>query len=509
MPRSYLKYIPVVMLVACLSGGPAAFGATRLGLHVTQEELNIWRQRMTDNVNGMNGFTFQSIYQNRILADANLFRSQSHPGGDGFWIGYTGPGCLWLDPNNEEANEPHGARFWRGNGADLGRSAFVYLLTGDTSYADPVKAELLNEIVQPGADWTNINKFCSNQDPPSGFLTMTPFEYVPWLYRLMLGYDYLNAGGYTGFTALQKQQIENWFIGAAVYFHATEIKGYSYGCYLGIFNQPQDLSPIFVASPCNDPTLLLYFNGPILAFGTQWFYNQGTPALLLNAAVGALTNNASYKLYAKQAVTAFLTVGLMDNGAFTDFSRWDDCRPECPGSMWGHGGGAYGGLTVAIDLLARTGDTSLYTLTTPTQAFNTAGATVGWQTMINLWAQMANKTVLFYGTTNPADLTFNRLLSWDTDAGTNTGNYYDFTSMAANLFYNNATIRTAMTRTSIGANTTQSPGGCNDAQYGGCFSGVIGWWPDLPFMYGDMEGRVNPFVLGGGPAAPPVLRLVR
>jgi hypothetical protein len=52
-----------------------AHAATRLGLHVTQEELNIWRQRRTDNVNTINGFTYQNVYTNRILADANMFKS--------------------------------------------------------------------------------------------------------------------------------------------------------------------------------------------------------------------------------------------------------------------------------------------------------------------------------------------------------------------------------------------------------------------------------------------------
>jgi hypothetical protein len=45
-----------------------AHAATRLGLHVTQEELNIWRQRMTDNVNGVNGYSFQSIWPSENIA---------------------------------------------------------------------------------------------------------------------------------------------------------------------------------------------------------------------------------------------------------------------------------------------------------------------------------------------------------------------------------------------------------------------------------------------------------
>jgi hypothetical protein len=90
-----LILIMVVMLYPVLPPEPReAHAATRLGLHVTQEELNIWRQRRNDNANGIGGTTFQSMYQNRILPDANNFRGQSHPGGDGFWAGYTGGGCV-------------------------------------------------------------------------------------------------------------------------------------------------------------------------------------------------------------------------------------------------------------------------------------------------------------------------------------------------------------------------------------------------------------------------------
>src|SRR4030095_7630022 len=88
-----VTYTALAIFSICAALSQRALAQTRLGLHVTQEELNIWRQRMTDNVNTINGVTFQSIYQNRILADANAFRSQSHPTGDGYWAGWTGTGC--------------------------------------------------------------------------------------------------------------------------------------------------------------------------------------------------------------------------------------------------------------------------------------------------------------------------------------------------------------------------------------------------------------------------------
>src|SRR5262245_22068499 len=93
MHYRYMMHVVLAILGICTALSQSAVAATRLGLHVTQEELTIWRQRMTDNVGTINGLTYQSIYQNRILPDANAFRSQSHPGGDGYWVGKATAGC--------------------------------------------------------------------------------------------------------------------------------------------------------------------------------------------------------------------------------------------------------------------------------------------------------------------------------------------------------------------------------------------------------------------------------
>src|SRR5262249_15855760 len=152
MYRNAFSTIAIAVQIAAMPRPASA--QTRLGLHVTREELNIWRQRMTDNVNGVNGYSFQSIYQNRILADANTFRSQPHPGGDGYWGRHEGQsGCVPTEYPNTPGSG--GTPYGRGNGAYLARSAFSFLLTGDRVYADPVRTELLNQIAQPGTDWSN------------------------------------------------------------------------------------------------------------------------------------------------------------------------------------------------------------------------------------------------------------------------------------------------------------------------------------------------------------------
>jgi F5/8 type C domain len=484
----------MIVVPAVTNTTPEAHAATRLGLHVTQEELNIWRQRMTDNVNKINGFTYASIYQNRILADANAFKNQTHPGGDGSWAGYTGTGCV---PSDNPSITPGagGTPFGYGSGAYMMRSAYNFLLTGDRSYADPVRTELLNQITKPGTDWANTSKWCYQT-----LGTSNSIHIIPWIFRLLVAYDYVVAGEKAGLTAVfsatEKAAINQWFVNSAnVWKDALNRIANCCFAYHGIFASPQDLTPSGGATPLR----LLYYGGPSMPQATyNTFFNQPMNNVILMMGVGVMTNNASLKQSASAFATAFIKAGIWDNGAVADFGRWADCNPTCPGSMWGHTAGPMNTLTAVADMLARAGDTSLYDLTAPTQVIGGSGGTVSLRKALNLWARMANKTTLLYGTSNAAEVGPSKLLSWDTNGGT-AGDYTDFASMAANLYYNDPDIHTAMTRASKSVNTSS---GCRDASQGGCFSGVASAWADLPFMYGNMEGQVNPYGTGGPTPTP-------
>jgi hypothetical protein len=467
-----------------------AYSATRLGLHTTLEELNIWKGRANGTITGsINGFTYQSIYTNRILADANIFLGQAPAARDGAWAGYTAPGCV--SGTDVTVTPGKGGTPWEyGNGAYMLRSAFNFLLTGDTSYAAPVATVLLNQITVPGTDWANSSKWCSAQLGGTNAI-----QIVPWIVRLLIAYDYLNAGGYTGFSPTDKANITTWFVNAANVWQASLTNKVS--CcmsYTGIFAIPQDLT-----APAAGGAQSLYFNGPNADQATfNTFYNQPLNNVILVMGVGVMTNNTAMIQWASAYFTAFVKAGTFNNGAVADFRRWNDCTPGCPGSMWGHTAGAMGPMVATADMLARTGNTSLYALAAPTQVIGGSPGTVSLGLTLKLWAKMANKTTLFYGTTDGAQLNNDRLLSWDSEKDFGTpGEYTDFPSMVANIYYNDSDIHTAMTRTSINGNTTS---GCRDASQGGCFTGVASAWADLPFMFGNMEGLVNPYSVAASTA---------
>jgi hypothetical protein len=464
-------------------GGGDPPGDTRLGLHVTQGELDVWRARMTDNVNTINGFTFQAVYNARIKADADAFVAQSHPGGDGNWDGYTGGGCA---PNIDSLDPGSGGTpYGRGNGGYIMRSAFNFLLTGDNAYADPVRTELLQQITETGTEWSNSSKWCVGTIGGTNAHTI-----FPWLFRLIISYDYLVAGGYVGFSAGEHTAIKDWFTDAAVLLAAVHNNSIDNNTnYPGVNNTPQNLT-------CSGDCTTLYglpthLGGWQVRAAMSSFDNQSMIAPSISMAVGIMTGNATLIDVGTQWFTAYITAGTFDDGAVFDFTRWDDCVPDCPGSMWSHTGGAWSGMTAMADMYARSGNTSLYDLAVPAQVLGGSGGTVSLRKILTLAAGLANDTTVY--------LTGDGLLplSWDVTHEGNFGDFYfDFASMVANLYYRDAEITTAMTRT---LGRTNSNTGCYDPRFAGCFTGEWTHWADLPFMFGGMENNAaNPYLVVGG-----------
>jgi hypothetical protein len=477
--RSLIAFSLLILGISMALGQSAA-AQTRLGLHVTQEELNIWRQRMNDNVNGINGYSYQAIYQNRILSDANAFKNQSHPGGDGFWSGGPSSRCFAVD-----AGDPRPAR---NAGRKLAKSSFVFLLTGDTSYADPVKTELLNQIAQAGTVWLNRTTWCpyNGTADKGGVYDNDAFQVVPWLMNLLFAYDYLKAGGYTGFTAQQKTNIETWFHNAANFWITVTIGTVTYNVMSGAFNTTPDYTCTGGSGACPGVSfgITAYQGNTVLRFEEFWTNRMSTPAALA-APVGVMLNDATLMRYAKSYVQGALRFGTFSDGSSADQRRWADCGPPCPGSSWGHTMGWLNSLITVADTIARTGDTSLYTFQSPDGQFGSSGNNLGLIDVMRHWARLANGTLRQYGTTDGSQLNSSTLLTWNNS----NGDYYsDFLSMISNIYYQDSEVHQAMTRGIL-----SGVAGCRDPQYG-CFGGGYGYYPDLPFMFGNMEGKVSPYL---------------
>lgn len=504
-----MKRVSLVLLVllSCLPFGIEA--ATRLGLHVTQEELDIWEARRNDNVNGSNGVTFASMYTNRILNRANAFWPGTHPSAtaDGRW----NPSFSGCFPN---AQSPAPGR---DNGRALMSSAFVYMLSGDATYGNPVLAELLAQMAVASTNFNDTSRWCII---PSGFSDGPGIEITPWITHLVFAYDYIRIGHALygnlspALTTQNRIDLETWFHGWARFWldKANFQIGSVFSGRLSDNYTVTGPNPGGPPSGCTDPCPV-YFSGPNVYSFHNYFSNRIYSALIT---VGAIVNfhnpvitiNSTFVSQTKRLFEEAVKYAHFPNGVNHEFYRAQtdgECAANGLGSGWGHAAEQFGPITTIADHFARAGDLSLYNYTSSVGLHGTGGTTKGLQTILTIHAQMATGAAIFHGTNESAKATPSCILNANTEGG----HTEDWAGMLANIYYQSTTIRAGMER-----NMTPTSG-CGALN---CFGGPWGVYVDIPFQWGKMDNcgpgggcqNVNPFTLTGDttiPRAPTNLRV--
>jgi hypothetical protein len=391
-------------------------------------------------------------------------------------------------------------------------SAFHFLLTGDTTYAEPVKTELLNQIAQAGTDFSNTTKFagasgCGVRD---GAWDGNVIGTTAWLSHHLYAYDYLLAGGYTGFSAANKTAIETWLQNASRYFVGRSNRSVTQWAYRNA-RPPYGGTPDYTT--CNGAyggggacpggiDGLTYFGGnQVYGFSSRWNNRImtacmfGMPAAILG--VNGIKDNQTIQdcTFMVQEMLRFAT---FSDGMVGDIWRWSDATgtPQGAASAWTHGYYQLGAAMVAADALARTGNTILYTFTSPSgyAPAGTDGNKVSLLSGMLIWARMANGTVSKYGTSQSNQQDNAHLITWKVEGG----HSEDFTSALANIYYQNNEVKTSYNRT--GPFTS----GCGNAA---CQGTPWGIYPHVLFMFGQMEGVVWPYLGRPSSSLPAPLRL--
>jgi hypothetical protein len=164
-----------------------AHAATRLGLHVTQEELKCWRQRAGLDAQGANGITCPVKY--KISGDVSSNSPQdwtkitNNAGtalSNGRWTGQTTNACV-------TSGSSLGDILSKGN--EVRDAAFYYLVTGDLNKRNKVINELVAQIAEAGTDFSNSARWCvvaANHD--------NWFRTALWIAKIIYAYDYLLSG---------------------------------------------------------------------------------------------------------------------------------------------------------------------------------------------------------------------------------------------------------------------------------------------------------------------------
>jgi hypothetical protein len=153
-------------------------------------------------------------------------------------------------------------------------------------------------------------------------------------------------------------------------------------------------------------------------------------------------------------------------------------------SAWTHGHYHLGTALVAADHLARTGNLSLYTYTSPGgyAPAGTDGNNISLLSGMRFWAQMVNGTTTRYATTQASQQTAPYRIRPTVEGG----HSEDFANAIANIYYQHAEVTPAYQRT--GPFTS----GCGAAA---CEGTPWGIYPHVLFMFGTMEGQVWPYAL--------------
>ena len=538
------------------AGAPVLRAQTRLGLHVTQEELNIWKQRRTNGPY----LTYNSPVAGqhtpgdwtRIVGNANTFLQ--NPSSDR----YTSPavgGCVILEGDPATS------------GQLIKDAGFAHLVTStdaatSTHYSVAVKNELLR-YADPANnfDFTNQDKWCyykivRNSSGQEVYRIVDSgshpyFVMSEWLVKLLFAYDYTKAT----FSAAERNLIDNWFYGAGIYFQHV-LNGNVNNLFesVGCNGPTYTTTPIYVAnntrrgsltnddgvqlsaySTCaetNDTRYSLYLDGPTAGFVAQAYNNRRNNVARFVGLVGVFLDNEVFldagtpvlsavknnhqqqindlKIDAKLYFREWLKYGVFPGGDIADMHR-------ATGESGGAGNtdesterglnyafSSAGAMIDLADAFGRDGDYSLYNYKTSVGYYNRVQTTTGGAKTLLLVIQnlqnYLNGTLTRYGTLSADKNTsfykidgVDAFLSQQNPQRPRNTIVYDTWFAVANAYYKDATVRANYLRTADGTTPYPSLDYLRGIGPNQPWSGQSAIYPGVLFMFGQMEDNAaNP-----------------
>lgn len=449
----------------------------RLGLHVTEAELETWRQRTANGPYKTRGDESANSPGDwdRIVSNAQGFKNNPDAS---FWRGAVANnpgGCLvrdggkGSDPRYSPPMEP----------ADrLRDAAFYAMVRDDAAYADVVKDLLLRQAVVDELDFTNTKRYCTGV-----LLDVGPsFEFATWLNKLLFAADYLEVRDPNAFTASQRKRLDAWFAAAATWMKGDiDIK----------------LNELFVDREADDFRLtargrgdskgdrITYLGGPEAKTLHRRFNNRNARMARFVGIVGVDQGNAEFIRTGKDYVEDSIRFGYFPEGATGDFERWTSSMPI---KGWKYANEWAGALVSIADHLSRAGDDSLYQFSTTEGALGTegrhhSGAPKSLHTLIADLYGYVDGTHVRYGTDRDSQRTGEYRID-SVDEKANDHRVSDTMLIMANRYYQDDYLKSVYTRTAKGApGYPQKPG----SGMGDPWSGEHGLYPGMLFMFGQTE----------------------
>jgi hypothetical protein len=464
----------------------------RLGLHVTEQELAIWRERAQSGPYVTKGDVSENSPGDwdRITENMELFVSDPSAGR---WRGpiRNNPGGCVLNGESENGDPrltpPIGP-------PETVRDAAFYTMVAQPAdgprILQAVREELLQQAAEPGTDFNDTARYCRDESG-EGYNPAYPIS--NWMTKLLFAYDYARIADPQLFSEQDRAAIDTWFRGAAEWINPMvelrreglfEINGDTYTC------TPFGLEP----TPDAD---ILWAGGPQVG-RIQMRYRNHIPRMArLPVMVGIMQGNQALIDPGRRYVMEALVLAYYPQGALGDFERWRGGSTTLDG--WKYALEHAGGMVTIADHLARAGDDSLYEFQTTQGCPETAGATPSgdlthgapkslWTLMRQLTSYVDERTGLRrYACESCSDIAY-RIDSVDELSGV--ARISDLYVMMANLYYQDPYVSSINLRERPG--TPPYPAEPESGQ-GLSESGESGVYPGMLFMFGQMEGWVDPY----------------
>jgi hypothetical protein len=463
----------------------SAMGQTRIGLHVTQEELNVWKQRAQSGPYKSSGDVRSNSPGDwdRIVSKKNTFNSNSSVDR---WAGQTSTSCWVNTPGG------NGVLVRRTQGENLLAAAFYSLVANDTTTRNNVRDELLAQAAMPGTQWIApqwvASSNCADGDDAS-------FDIVNWLTKLLFAYDYIRSS----LTSTQQTTLDAWFLKAASLWeaataHIIEIRFPN--------RNNDDYTTLGVPTTCNFTVVTHYGGWNTCQWWMEAWNNRGSTHIRFAGLVGIMQNNTTLQTKAKRWFKEVLRFVVFPDNTIKEFNRWE---PTIPTLGWTYAALMIGAMSTLADAFARNGDLELYNYSTSLgrAEHGTAGGPKSLSGMITLFMQYVNHTISRYGTDQAAN-NGNPNYLIDSEDGVGAYKYVDDTYFPLpNLFYKSAFNKSIYLRTASGAPAYPPGGGVT----GGWtpFTGEWGIYPGVLFQFGQMDSNVWPYSTGG--SQPPMINL--
>lgn len=501
-------------------------------LLATDQERAIWRRRAGLDSGGPVMYkSYGDVQTNspgdwdRYLAKANAFRS--NPESSRYRNYYTGPG-LWprsaslenigsfQTPIGIATNchklEPRPSSFSGGidTSADgLVAAAFIYYMTGDESYATPVRNELLGYATNPWLNMSDRNRWAVDS---SGLRDVNPgFFIMLWATKMLFSYDFIKNS--SSLTTSDRDIIDSWFKNCADYALLTH--RHMLGATLG-YPLPGRLNDNYTVAKFLAETVIgRYYSGSEPIYNLCGYYNNRIFQHILMYFTYGVKYNSS--LHINDGIRTFKEMiayssrgGTNNDGTCTEFYRSGNGAPE---TGYHYVFSSLTIMSVMAAIYARRYSTELYDYSINQAEFNKFFATNtdrSWYSTISATNKNFKKMVENYlrhvippGTANTIhnpQRTWNGQIidGYNPETNPPTDFVSDIIGAISNVYYQEPLIKNIYTR-----NSSALP---NIRQYGQQeimqnFGSWVNYWdlhgsliPCYMLRFGQMEGLVSPYV---------------